>query len=139
VDSGVVIFSDVPIHYDPLIAKLIVWGRDRQEAISRTKRALEEYRVSGLKTTIGFCRVVMDNKAFIEGRLSTKFLQEQYPDNQFEPLSDTIIEQAALAAAVDKFIKERKVAFDRGGPRTTQTGWVSYYRRGNLRQFGGSR
>jgi acetyl-CoA carboxylase biotin carboxylase subunit len=53
VDSGVVIFSEVPIYYDPLIAKLIVWGKDRSEAISRTKRALEEYRVSGLKTTIG--------------------------------------------------------------------------------------
>ena len=128
-----VIFSEVPIYYDPLIAKLIVWGKDRTEAISRTRRALEEYRVSGLKTTIGFCRVVMDNKAFIEGKLSTKFLEEEYPDNQFTLLTETIMQQAAVAVAVDKFVKERKISIGRETRAAGQSGWVSYYRRGGLR------
>ena len=139
VDSGVVIFSDVPIYYDPLIAKLIVWGKDRPEAISRTRRALEEYRVSGLKTTIGFCRVVMDNESFIKGKLSTKFLEEEYPDNRYTSLPDAIIQQAALAVALDKFIKERRITVGKATGTSTQTGWVSYYRRGGLRDFGGSR
>jgi len=139
VDSGVVIFSEVPIYYDPLIAKLIVWGKDRPEAINRTKRALEEYRVSGIKTTVGFCRAVMDNQAFVDGKLSTRFLQEQYPDNQYTPLTETVMRQAALAVALDKFVKERRIAVSRRAATTTGSGWVSYYRRGGLRRFGGSR
>ncbi len=139
VDSGVVIFSDVPIYYDPLIAKLIVWGKDRDEAISRTKRALEEYRVSGLKTTIGFCRAVMDNKSFVAGKLSTRFLTEEYPDNQYTPLTDAFVRQAALAVALDKFIRERKIALGRTRETSAGSGWVNYYRRGGLRRFGGSR
>jgi propionyl-CoA carboxylase alpha chain len=134
-----VIFSEVPIYYDPLIAKLIVWGKDRAEAISRTKRALEEYRVSGLKTTIGFCRVVMDNKSFVQGRLSTRFLEEEYPDNKFEPIDDSMKTQAALAVALDTFVKERKIAIGQSESGTAPSGWVSYYRRGSLRKFGGSR
>jgi acetyl-CoA carboxylase biotin carboxylase subunit len=139
VDSGVVIFSEVPIYYDPLIAKLIVWGKDRSEAISRTKRALEEYRVSGLKTTIGFCRAVMDNENFVRGKLSTKFLDEEYSDHRFAPLSDVIKQQAALAVALDKFVKERRIAIGRSQMPRSQSGWVTYYRRGSLREFGGSR
>ena len=139
VDSGVVIFSEVPIYYDPLIAKLIVWGKDRTEAINRTKRALEEYRVSGLKTTIGFCHAVMDNDTFIKGKLSTRFLEEEYPNNEYTFLTETIIQQAALAVALDTFIKERKISVGTDEGKSTQSGWVSYYRRGGLRHFGGSR
>ena len=129
----------MPIYYDPLIAKLIVWGKDRTEAISRTKRALDEYRVSGLKTTIGFCHAVMDNDTFISGKLSTRFLQEEYPDNEYTLLTDTIKRQAALAVALDTYIKERKISVSSGDGKSSQTGWVSYYRRGGLRSFGGSR
>ncbi len=139
VDSGVVIFSDVPIFYDPLIAKLIVWGTDRTEAINRTKRALEEYRVSGVKTTIGFCRSVMDNGRFIEGKLSTKFLEEEYPEHTYALIDDKLKLQAALAVALDKFINERKITVSNEKSASTQSGWVSFYRRGNLRDFGGSR
>ncbi|MEW6411844.1 MAG: acetyl-CoA carboxylase biotin carboxylase subunit [Candidatus Zixiibacteriota bacterium] len=139
VDSGVVIFSEVPIYYDPLIAKLIVWGKDRQEAINRTKRALEEYRVSGVKTTIGFCRSVMDNGRFVEGKLSTRFLQEEYPEHSYGVVDDNLKLQAALAVAVDKFVKERKITISNDKSTATQSGWVSYYRRGGLRDFGGSR
>jgi acetyl-CoA carboxylase biotin carboxylase subunit len=140
VDSGVVIYSDVPIYYDPMIAKLVVWGKDRTEAIERTRRALEEYRVSGLKTTIGFCRVVMDNKKFIDGDLSTGFISEEYPDNNFTLLNDELKEQAALAVAVDKFINERKILVNnQKDVNKNISNWKSTYRKMNLRKFGGSR
>jgi acetyl-CoA carboxylase biotin carboxylase subunit len=139
VDSGVVIFSEVPMYYDPLIAKLIVWGKDRSEAISRARRALEEYRVSGVMTTIGFCRVVMDNPRFIEGKLSTRFIEEEYPNHEYNPLDSTMKEQAALAVAIDKFIKERKIAVTRASNGKGGSGWQSFYRQQNTRPFTGSK
>ena len=137
VDSGVVIFNDIPIYYDPMIAKMIVWGQNREEAIARTKRALEEYRISGVKTTIGFHRVVMDNPKFVSGDISTKFLQEEYPDNNYTQLDDNLREKAAIAAALETFIRERKIAVNSGNKRR-QSNWTAVYRR-NLSHFGGSR
>jgi acetyl-CoA carboxylase biotin carboxylase subunit len=140
VDSGVVIFSEIPVYYDPIIAKLIVWGRDRAEAIRRAQRALQEYRVSGVKTTIGFHRVVLANKRFIAGDLSTKFLEKEYPDNQYRLLDDNLCEKAAIAVALDKFEKERKLALrynDRAGAPCSN--WVLMHRRWSLRTFTGSR
>jgi len=139
VDSGVVIFSEVPVYYDPIIAKLIVWGKDRSEAISRTQRALEEYRVSGVKTTIGFHRVVLNNKKFISGDLSTKFLEEEYPDHTYWALDDTIRENAAIAVALDTFTKERQIAVGSQQAEPTLSGWTSFHRRSCLRTFTGSR
>jgi acetyl-CoA carboxylase biotin carboxylase subunit len=139
-DSGVVIFSEVPVYYDPIIAKLIVWGNDRAEAISRMRRALEEYRVSGVKTTIGFHRVIMDNQEFMAGHLSTRFLDEQYPDHNYLLLDDILCEKAAIAAALDKFVKEHKIALgNHHRPEEPMTRWASFHRRANLRTFTGSR
>jgi len=140
VDSGVVIFSEIPVYYDPIIAKLIVWGQDRAEAISRAQRALEEYRVSGLKTTIGFHRVVLNNKKFIAGDLSTKFLEEEYPDHIYRILDDKLRQNAAIAVALDTFTRERKIAMDyqRYSDRPASS-WASFHKRLNLRTFTGSR
>jgi len=138
VDSGVVIFSEVPIYYDPLVAKMIVWGADRDEAISRTRRALEEYRVSGVHTTIGFCRTLMDNQKFIEGDLSTKFLEEEYPDSRYTPLDDSLRENAALVAALHRFFNERKISLAGNGGSREESGWKTHYRRSGLRDFKGS-
>ncbi|MBU8934595.1 MAG: acetyl-CoA carboxylase biotin carboxylase subunit [candidate division Zixibacteria bacterium] len=137
VDSGVVIFNEIPIYYDPMIAKMIVWGRNREEAIARTKRALEEYRISGVKTTIGFHRVVMDNAKFVAGDISTNFLHEEYPDNNYTPLDDNLREKAAIAAALETYIRERKIAVSSGSERR-HSNWNAIHRR-SLKHFGGSR
>jgi acetyl/propionyl-CoA carboxylase alpha subunit len=134
----VVAGSEIPIYYDPMIAKLIVWGKDRPEAISRMKRALEEYRVSGVETTIGFHRVIMDNDKFVRGELSTRFLEEEYPDNVYRRLTDFIRERAALAVAIDSYVRERKIAVTEQ-PSTAQSNWSVWHRVNRLRQFGGSR
>ena len=140
VDSGVVIYNEIPIFYDPMIAKLVVWGSDRTEAINRTRRALQEYRVAGLKTTIGFHLAVLDNARFIAGDLSTSFLPEEFPDNNYSFLTDDIRRCAAIAVALDKFSHERKIALSsRSAGKTEASGWAAHHRRESLRQFGGSR
>lgn len=66
---------EVPPFYDSLLAKLIVWGRDRDEALARSRRALEEYIIMGPKTTIAFHLRVLDTEEFAAGRVSTAFLE----------------------------------------------------------------
>lgn len=77
VDSGVYEGYEVPPYYDPLLMKIIVWGRTREEARVRMLRALEETRVEGLKTNIAFHQLVFEDEAFIKGELSTRFIQER--------------------------------------------------------------
>jgi pyruvate carboxylase subunit A len=77
VDSGVYDSYTIPPFYDPLIAKLIVWGRDRSEAVSRMKRALHEYAIVGVKTNIPFHLAVMDNERFVRGELGTHFIEQE--------------------------------------------------------------
>jgi acetyl-CoA carboxylase biotin carboxylase subunit len=139
VDSGVVIYSEIPIFYDPMFAKLIVWGADREEAIRRMSRALEEFRISGVRTTIGFHRAVMNNKAFAEGRLSTRFIEEEYPDGRFTTLTDQQARQAAIAIAVDKFIKERRISVQPAVQTRAHSNWKEHHRRENLRVFEGKK
>jgi acetyl-CoA carboxylase biotin carboxylase subunit len=74
VDSGVYPGCKVSPHYDSLIAKLIIWGRSRQEAILRMERALSEYRIDGIKTTIPFLRYLMGDEDFRSGRVDTSFV-----------------------------------------------------------------
>ena len=78
VDSGYAAGDEVTPYYDPLLAKLIVWGRTREEAIARTKRALREYRVHGVETSISFCRAVMNHPKFVAGDFNTHFIQQEF-------------------------------------------------------------
>jgi acetyl-CoA carboxylase biotin carboxylase subunit len=73
-DSGVYEGATVPVFYDPLISKLVVWGPDRRAAIARTSRALAEYKVVGVRTTIPLLRRILEHPDFVAGRLSTAFL-----------------------------------------------------------------
>jgi len=73
-DSGVDANSEVSIHYDPLVSKLSAWGRTRTEAIDRLRRALDEYEVGGIKTTLPFFREIIRDQDFIAGKLDTGFI-----------------------------------------------------------------
>jgi acetyl-CoA carboxylase biotin carboxylase subunit len=68
----------VPPYYDSMIAKLIVWGEDRERAIAKMKRALDEFEVGGIKTTIDFHRKMMENPDFISNNYDTKYIDEKY-------------------------------------------------------------
>jgi acetyl-CoA carboxylase biotin carboxylase subunit len=73
-DSGVEVNSEVSIHYDPLVSKLAAWGRTRAESIDRLQRALDEYQVGGIKTTLPFFREIVRDNEFKAGRLDTGFI-----------------------------------------------------------------
>jgi pyruvate carboxylase subunit A len=77
VDSGVYTGCTVPPYYDPIISKLIVWGKDRDEAITRMRRALYEYAIVGFQTNIPFHKAVMENRRFIKGEIGTHFIEEE--------------------------------------------------------------
>ncbi len=74
VDSGVYPGCLISPFYDSLIAKLITWGRSREEAIRRMERALSEYRIDGVKTTIPFLRRLMGNERFRKSLVDTSFI-----------------------------------------------------------------
>ena len=101
VDTGVYEGGEVPLHYDPLMAKLIVWGRDRDEAVRRMRRALDEFGVGGVRTTIPFHRAVMRHPDFLAGRLSTSFVERAFPAGRGLPApSPDRARVAAVAAAL---------------------------------------
>ena len=98
-DGGTYQGWTVPVHYDPMLAKLVAWGPTREVAIERMARALHEYRVEGPATCIAFHRRVMEHPAFRRGELHTGFLEE-HPE-LLAPESDPDFERlAAIAAAV---------------------------------------
>ncbi len=74
VDGGVYEGWDVPIHYDPLLAKLVVWASTRREAIARLRRALGEYTVGGIRTSIPLFREIVDQQTFVDGEIDTGYL-----------------------------------------------------------------
>ena len=76
VDGGVYQGAVVTVNYDPMVAKLIAWGRDRPEAIDRLRRALEEFVVKGIKTSIPFHLRVLRHPRFLEGRYDTGFIDQ---------------------------------------------------------------
>ena len=83
VDDGYEEGMAIPIFYDPMIAKLIVHGKDRREAIDKMLRAIEEYHLSGIKTTLPFCRFVLQHEEFVSGKFTTKFVEKFFHADVF--------------------------------------------------------
>jgi acetyl-CoA carboxylase biotin carboxylase subunit len=104
VDGGVYEGSVVPIHYDPLIAKLVVWGENREEVILRTRRALREYQIAGIKTNIPFHLWVLRHPGFIAGDYDTHFVEEEFPKASRDDAYPH--KEAALAAAAIAALKQ---------------------------------
>lgn len=99
VDDGYEEGMEISIYYDPLIAKLIAFGKTRDKAISRMIRALEEYRIAGVKTTIDFCRFVMEHEAFRSGNFDTHFIEKYFKPEYLNRENKDERELAALLAA----------------------------------------
>jgi acetyl-CoA carboxylase biotin carboxylase subunit len=118
-DSGVTEGDEVSIYYDPMISKLAAWGRNRSEAIDRLRRALDEYAVGGIKTTLPFFRELVRDEEFIAGRLDTGFIarfQERRPERP-HPAGGTQAsslqqDMAIIAAALAYARAQRKASPD---------------------------
>ena len=100
VDSGVEEGSEISLYYDPMISKLVTWGATREQAMDRMIRALEEYDVAGVPTTIGFCHFVMGHESFRSGHFSTHFVDQHFTPDVLDDVSETLTEDLAIAAAL---------------------------------------
>ncbi|HEX7467111.1 MAG TPA: acetyl-CoA carboxylase biotin carboxylase subunit [Methanobacterium sp.] len=110
VDSGVYNNYIIPPFYDSMISKLIVWGRTRNEAIARMKRALSEYIILGVKTTIPFHKSMMSNQQFRDAKLHTHFV-DQYKNEIIENIEKVIQKDKEMEARLKStFLPSRKVA-----------------------------
>ena len=105
VDSGIYEGFDVSLYYDPLISKLSVWGETRGEAILRMRRALEEYRIIGVKTNIPFHQQIVNHTEFIYGQFDTTFVENRFAMQQSN--GRDLLEAAAIAAAMVAHDKRR--------------------------------
>ncbi|UCF79769.1 MAG: acetyl-CoA carboxylase biotin carboxylase subunit [Candidatus Eiseniibacteriota bacterium] len=107
-DAGIFQGCDVSVYYDPLLAKLVVWGSDRKEAIERTRRALSEYLIDGVATTIPFHRWIMEQPEFGKGDIHADFIDAKFSASP--PVEKAgLLRAAIIAAALDVFEKERKI------------------------------
>ncbi len=97
-DSGVQQGSEISLYYDPMISKLIAWAPDRAQAIARMKRALHEYEIQGIRTTIPFLMRVLNHPDFIRGTFSTHFI-DQHRGELFSEQADGA-EKAGMAAVI---------------------------------------
>ncbi len=104
VDDGFEEGMEIPIYYDPMIAKLITYGTDRKEAINRMIRAIDEYDITGIQTTLGFGKFVMQHEAFTSGNFDTHFVSKYFK-------TDSLIEEnevEAMLAAVSAVLMLQK-------------------------------
>ena len=95
VDSALFSGAELPYHYDPMVAKVITWGRSREEAIQRMRRALREFVIVGVETNIPFHLQMLEDARFLAGDISTAFLEREF---SLTPRSDGTSEEVALLA-----------------------------------------
>ncbi len=100
VDTGVYPGFEISPYYDSLISKLICWGENRAEAVLRMRRALEEYRVVGVKTNIPFHQSIMDSHRFMAGQYDTRFVEERFSMDKAEEGKQTLPDIAAIIAVL---------------------------------------
>jgi len=108
-DSGVEEKTEISVYYDPMICKLITYGKTRQESIDRMKEALDVYVIDGVKHNISLLRTVLEHPRYVSGNITTKFLQEEYPEG-FKGIQLTDVETKRLVAssAIVEFMFQKR-------------------------------
>ncbi len=114
VDSDLAPRTQVTVYYDSLIAKLVAWAPDREGAMDRILRALREFKVVGVQTTVPFHLQLFRNRSFRAGRIHTKFVDEEF---DFEDVKAEHHEEAAVLAAALEFLRREQRAPRHAGPR----------------------
>jgi len=124
-DSGVQTGSSVSAFYDPLIAKLIIWGEDREVALARAARALAEYRVEGIATTLPFFRFLVREPHFLAGDVDTGFIDRHWRSFLSAPATAARDDRsrAALAAAAVALFRARRSARTQARAREKPSAW----------------
>ncbi len=96
VDDGFEEGMEIPIYYDPMISKLIAHAKDRDTCISRMSRAIDEYEINGIKTTLPFCRFAINHEAFVSGNFDTHFVKDHFTPTSLNELSAEVKKKAAI-------------------------------------------
>jgi acetyl-CoA carboxylase biotin carboxylase subunit len=130
-DSGVYEGWTVPIEYDPLISKLVAWGANREEAIGRMKRALQEYHVGGIKTNISFFLEILQDSNFQQGLFDTGFLDRWFANRNSSPAIPEMHHDLAALAAALQYSNRAVPAASNGTPSNP---WKTAARLGGLRR-----
>ncbi len=99
VDDGFEEGMSIPIYYDPMISKLISYGKDREEAIAKMIRAIDEYEIVGVETTLKFCKFVLQHNAFISGDFDTHFVKKYFTPQSLQTNDAAEMEIGAVLAA----------------------------------------
>lgn len=133
-DGGVYEGAEVSIYYDPMISKLAAYGRDRNEAIGRMRRALMEYEVGGIKTTLPFFREIMEDPEFVAGKLDTSFI-ERFKERRKERHPETGTNDMALVAAALAELNRKAVGTPTAQPNSIKLNdWVMSARIPNVQR-----
>lgn len=130
-DSGVYEGFEVPIYYDPLIAKLLVWAPMRKDAIVRMKRALGETVIRGIKTSIPFHSLVMNNKNFLAGDYDTTFIDRLLGKISYRKEN---YEVAAIAAVIGKIMEEQRTTTTIARQRSVVSNWKMFGRHSMMKR-----
>jgi acetyl-CoA carboxylase biotin carboxylase subunit len=141
VDSGVYEGSEVSIHYDPMLAKLIVWAADRERALNRLERALGELRVEGIRTTAPLFRALLADPDFRSGNLDIGMLDRKLASGELQPPADGAGAAAAddkdlplIAAALAHYERAHQTAAGPASPATSRRSrWADAGRHGSRR------
>lgn len=131
IDTGVYPGFEISPYYDSLISKLVVWGETRAEAILRMRRALEEYKILGIRTNIPFHQNLMDSHRFMAGQYDTRFVEERFSLDSLEDSREGDPEIAAIAATLVAH-REFQLATNivqRGKRDTSNWKWLSRWER----------
>ena len=111
---------EIPIYYDPMIAKLITYGKDREEAISRMERAIDEYQITGITTTLGFGKFVMQHEAFKSGNFDTHFVKKYFQTGLLNNDNESDAEIAAIV--MNTLLNENQIILPNN--ETVESNWV---------------
>lgn len=131
VDDGFEQGMDIPIYYDPMIAKLITYGANRREAINRMIRAIDEYEITGVETTLQFCKFVMQHEAFCSGKFDTHFVKKYFNPTEEIKLEEGEMEVAALVSAIKMKLLSAGLSKNKQTENQAQNG--SSWRRNRLK------
>jgi acetyl/propionyl-CoA carboxylase alpha subunit len=107
VDDGFEQGMEIPIYYDSMIGKLISYGKDRNEAIDKMIRAIDEFKITGIETTLQFCKFVLKHEAFVSGKFDTRFIGLYYSPEKLNEAADPD-EETIAALLTNQLLAHKK-------------------------------
>jgi len=123
VDDGFEQGMSIPFYYDPMIAKLIAYAETREQAIEKMIRAIREYKITGLETTLGFCEFVMQHEAFRSGHFDTKFVENYFKPDVLKKTPTVDESEIAALIATQFFNKQKPTAQNQNNTQQQPSHW----------------